>query len=199
MAKTYVKNTISYESAATMVAAAVAKAEELGCKQNVAVVDDGGNLKAFGRMDGAPLLGVEGCQRKAFTALFGVEPKTSTRPLRTISPWSWACRIFLGRPWSGAGCPLSLMGRSSAGSALAAARSMKTWPARKRGSTRSAASLPHFRLGQIGRGTRGTGRCDPSGGGVWGEVAPPSPARIWSGVQSPLSISTFSSAASQCS
>ena len=72
MAKTYAKNTISYESAAAMVAAAVAKAEELGCKQSVAVVDDGGNLKAFGRMDGAPLLGVEGCQRKAFTALFGV-------------------------------------------------------------------------------------------------------------------------------
>ena len=72
MAKTYAKNTISYESAAKMVAAAIAKAEELGCKQNVAVVDDGGNLKAFGRMDGAPLLGVEGCQRKAFTSLFGV-------------------------------------------------------------------------------------------------------------------------------
>lgn len=72
MAKTYAKNTISYESAAKMVAAAVAKAEELGCKQNVAVVDEGGNLKALGRMDGAPLLGVEGCQRKAFTALFGV-------------------------------------------------------------------------------------------------------------------------------
>ena len=72
MAKTYAKNTISYESAAIMVAAAIAKAEELGCKQNVAVVDDGGNLKAFGRMDGAPLLGVEGCQRKAFTSLFGV-------------------------------------------------------------------------------------------------------------------------------
>ena len=71
MAKTYAKNTISYESAAKMVAAAVAKAEELGCKQNVAVVDEGGNLKALGRMDGAPLLGVEGCQRKAFTALFG--------------------------------------------------------------------------------------------------------------------------------
>lgn len=72
MAKAYAKNTISYESAAKMVAAAVAKAEELGCKQNVAVVDDGGNLKAFGRMDGAPLLGVEGCQRKAFTSLFGI-------------------------------------------------------------------------------------------------------------------------------
>ena len=72
MAKTYAKSTISYESAAKMVAAAVAKAAQLGCKQNVAVVDDGGNLKAFGRMDGAALLGVEGCQRKAFTALFGV-------------------------------------------------------------------------------------------------------------------------------
>ena len=72
MAKTYAKQTISYESAAKMVIAAVAKAAELGCKQNVAVVDDGGNLKAFGRMDGAALLGVEGCQRKAFTALFGV-------------------------------------------------------------------------------------------------------------------------------
>ena len=72
MAKTYVKQTISYESAAKMVAAAVTKAAQLGCKQNVVVVDDGGNLKAFGRMDGAALLGLEGCQRKAFTALFGV-------------------------------------------------------------------------------------------------------------------------------
>jgi uncharacterized protein GlcG (DUF336 family) len=72
MAKTCAKQTISYESAAKMVAAAVTKAAQLGCKQNVAVVDDGGNLKAFGRMDGAALLGLEGCQRKAFTALFGV-------------------------------------------------------------------------------------------------------------------------------
>jgi uncharacterized protein GlcG (DUF336 family) len=58
-----------------MVEAAIARAKELNCKQNVAVVDDGGNLKAFGRMDGAPLLGTEGCQRKAFTALFGVGTK----------------------------------------------------------------------------------------------------------------------------
>lgn len=75
MEKTYSKRTISYETAAKLVEAAVAKAKELNCKQNVAVVDDGGNLKAFGRMDGAPLLGTEGCQRKAFTALFGVGTK----------------------------------------------------------------------------------------------------------------------------
>ena len=72
MPKSYTKQTISYAAAAAMVAAAIKKAEELGCKQNAAVVDDGGNLMAFGRMDGAPILGVEGCQRKAYTALFGV-------------------------------------------------------------------------------------------------------------------------------
>ena len=71
MEKTYSKKTVTYELAAKMVEAAVARAKELGCKQNVAVVDEGGNLKAFGRMDGAPLLGIEGCQRKAYTALFG--------------------------------------------------------------------------------------------------------------------------------
>ena len=75
MEKTYSKKTMTYELAAKMVEAAIARAKELGCKQNAAVVDDGGNLKAFGRMDGAPLLGIEGCQRKAFTALFGVGTK----------------------------------------------------------------------------------------------------------------------------
>ena len=72
MSQTFSKNALSYEAAAVMVSAAVSKAEDLGCKQNIAVIDEGGNLKAFGRMDGAALLGVEGCQRKAFTALFGV-------------------------------------------------------------------------------------------------------------------------------
>lgn len=71
MEQTYSKKTISYAVAAKMVEAAIARAQELNCKQNVAVVDDGGNLKAFGSMDGAPILGIEGCQRKAFTALFG--------------------------------------------------------------------------------------------------------------------------------
>jgi uncharacterized protein GlcG (DUF336 family) len=75
MDKTYSKQTVTYAVAAKMVEAAIARATDLGCKQNVAVVDEGGNLKAFGRMDGAPLLGMEGCQRKAFTALFGVGTK----------------------------------------------------------------------------------------------------------------------------
>src|SRR4030095_4558351 len=75
MEKTYTKKALTYEVAAKMVEAAIARAQELNCKQNVAVVDDGGNLKAFGRMDGAALLGIEGFQRNAFTALFGVGTK----------------------------------------------------------------------------------------------------------------------------
>jgi uncharacterized protein GlcG (DUF336 family) len=42
------------------------------CSENVAILDDGGNLKAFSRMDGAPILCIEIAQNKAYTALFGV-------------------------------------------------------------------------------------------------------------------------------
>src|SRR5438046_5596759 len=55
-----------------MVDAAVAKARKLCVCENVAILDDGGNLKAFSRMDGAPLLSIEIAQTKAYTALFGV-------------------------------------------------------------------------------------------------------------------------------
>jgi len=66
------KHTISSELAQKMVNAAVAKASELGVSENVAILDDGGNLKAFSRMDGAPIPTIEIAQNKAYTALFGV-------------------------------------------------------------------------------------------------------------------------------
>jgi len=55
-----------------MVNAAVAKARDLGVSENVAILDDGGNLKAFSRMDGTPIPTIEMAQNKAYTALFGV-------------------------------------------------------------------------------------------------------------------------------
>jgi uncharacterized protein GlcG (DUF336 family) len=55
-----------------MVDAAVAKAKEIGVSENVAILDDGGNLKAFSRMDGAPIPTIEMAQNKAYTALLGV-------------------------------------------------------------------------------------------------------------------------------
>ena len=72
MANVVKKHSISSELAQKMVDQAVAKARELGVTENVAILDDGGNLKAFSRMDGAPILCIEMAQNKAYTALFGV-------------------------------------------------------------------------------------------------------------------------------
>src|SRR3989454_12109809 len=72
MANVVKKHSISSELAQKMVDAAVAKAREIGVSENVAILDDGGNLKAFSRMDGAPILCIEMALNKAYTALFGV-------------------------------------------------------------------------------------------------------------------------------
>src|SRR5260221_14375048 len=72
MANVVKKHSISYDLAQKMAVAAVAKARELGVTENVAILDDGGNLKAFSRMDGAPIPTIEMAQNKAYTALLGV-------------------------------------------------------------------------------------------------------------------------------
>jgi uncharacterized protein GlcG (DUF336 family) len=72
MADVVRKHIITSELAQKMVDAAVAKARELGVSENVAILDDGGNLKAFRRMDGASMPTIEIAQKKAYTALFGV-------------------------------------------------------------------------------------------------------------------------------
>ncbi len=72
MADVVKKHSISYELAQKMVDAAVAKARELGVAENVAILDEGGNLKAFSRMDGAPIPTTEMAHNKAYTALLGV-------------------------------------------------------------------------------------------------------------------------------
>src|ERR1700730_12360001 len=66
------KHSISSELAQKMVDEAVAKARDIGVSENAAILDDGGNLKAFSRMDGASIPTIEIAQNKAYTALFGV-------------------------------------------------------------------------------------------------------------------------------
>jgi uncharacterized protein GlcG (DUF336 family) len=61
---------ITMEQANAAVAAAVAKAQQVGAKMNIAVVDAGANLKAFARMDGAWLGSIDISIRKAKTARF---------------------------------------------------------------------------------------------------------------------------------
>lgn len=71
MEKTFTKRSVTSQLAAKMIEAAVAKAKALGVQQVVAVVDESGLLKAFCRMDGAPLISIEVAQNKAYTALLG--------------------------------------------------------------------------------------------------------------------------------
>jgi uncharacterized protein GlcG (DUF336 family) len=67
------KASVSSELAQRMIAAAEAKAAELGVPMVIAVSDESGVLKAFSRMDGAALLSVQIAQDKAYTAVgFGM-------------------------------------------------------------------------------------------------------------------------------
>ena len=61
---------ITLEQANAAVLAAHKKAEELGVKMNIAIVDAGANLKAFMRMDNAWLGSVDIAVKKAKTARF---------------------------------------------------------------------------------------------------------------------------------
>ena len=73
MPTSFEKSSITLEAAQQAVAAAAAKAVEIGVPMAIAVVDPDGTLKAFSRMDGAALLAVRVAQQKAWTAIsFGV-------------------------------------------------------------------------------------------------------------------------------
>jgi uncharacterized protein GlcG (DUF336 family) len=65
---TFEKASVSSELAHRMIAAAEDRARETGHPMVIAVCDESGVLKAFSRMDGAPLLSVQVAQDKAYTA-----------------------------------------------------------------------------------------------------------------------------------
>ncbi|MCX2574931.1 GlcG/HbpS family heme-binding protein [Pedobacter sandarakinus] len=62
--------TITLEQAEKISAAAKSKAQEIGVAMNIAIVDEGANLKAFHRMDNAWLGSVDIAVKKAKTARF---------------------------------------------------------------------------------------------------------------------------------
>lgn len=59
---------VNLEMAQKVLAAAIAKAEEIGSPSSVAIIDSGRELVAFGRMNGAVLASAEISQAKAYTA-----------------------------------------------------------------------------------------------------------------------------------
>ena len=66
---TIAQPTISATAAQRIVAAGLAKADELGAPSTVAVLDASGVLKALARGDSSPLMSVDLSQRKAYTAV----------------------------------------------------------------------------------------------------------------------------------
>lgn len=71
---------LSHSGAMAMLAGAVEKAEELCVPQNISIVDEGGNLLAFVRMDGARLLSRETSLSKATTAASHSQPTSRLNP-----------------------------------------------------------------------------------------------------------------------
>ncbi len=70
---TFDKKSLTTAKAHEIIAAAEAKAKEMGLAMVIAVCDESGVLKAFSRMDGAALLSVQVAQDKAYTAIgFGM-------------------------------------------------------------------------------------------------------------------------------
>ena len=71
---------LTHEGARVLLDAAVAHATKMGVPQCIAVVDEGCNLMAFMRMDGARVLSIQSSQRKAMTAA------TTGKPTGGIDP-----------------------------------------------------------------------------------------------------------------
>jgi uncharacterized protein GlcG (DUF336 family) len=71
---------LTHEGARVLLDAAVAHAAKMGVPQCIAIVDEGCNLMAFIRMDGARVLSIQSSQRKAMTAA------TTGKPTGGIDP-----------------------------------------------------------------------------------------------------------------
>jgi len=90
-------NGITLEEAHRVLMAARKKAEGIGVQMNIAVVDEGGNLTAFIRMDGAWLGSIDIAQGKAFTA------RAFDMPTKTLAPLAQNDQPLFGINASNAG------------------------------------------------------------------------------------------------
>jgi uncharacterized protein GlcG (DUF336 family) len=75
------EHTVTLSAGQAIVEAARAKAVEIGVPMNIAVVDEGGNLVAFARMDDAWLGSIDIAQGKAYTARAFDMPTKDLAPL----------------------------------------------------------------------------------------------------------------------
>jgi glc operon protein GlcG len=71
---------LTHEGALRVLDGALKKAEALGVPQNITIVDDGGNLLAFVRMDGAKTLSIRTSHKKAMSAASLRAPSGTGKP-----------------------------------------------------------------------------------------------------------------------
>ncbi len=74
MTDTVVTHKLTLKGALKALDAAMAKADSMGVPQCISIVDDGGHLVAFARMDGARFNSVESSRNKAITAASSGKP-----------------------------------------------------------------------------------------------------------------------------
>lgn len=113
MASTFERPSVSTELARSMIEAAEREAAEMGQPFVIAVVDDSGVLKAFSRMDGAPLLSVQVAQDKAYTAAgFGMATDAWHEFVKDDPPLAMGATTGIDRlVVFGGGYPISIGGR----------------------------------------------------------------------------------------
>ena len=94
---------LTLAEAQAALAAAVAKAKEIGQPMSIVVVDDGGNMKAFARMDGNSFGSVEVVIRKATTAAAFRVPSLTMGQRVQSEPGRFASFANLPKIWLGGG------------------------------------------------------------------------------------------------
>jgi uncharacterized protein GlcG (DUF336 family) len=89
---------LKYSDGVRILEAALAKAEEIGCAMSVAVLDEGREILAFGRQDGAPLISVDVALNKAHTARSMNMPTGDIGPLTQPGQPLYGFETAAGRP-----------------------------------------------------------------------------------------------------
>ena len=84
-------------TARTLMDGALAKASSLGLKVSIAVLDSGGHLMAFQRMDGAPPFTADVAQSKAYGVIFMRRTSAELRDMANTRPQFFDAVKSLGR------------------------------------------------------------------------------------------------------
>ena len=114
MAATFERPSVTAELARAMIEAAEQKAADMGHAFVIAIVDDSGVLKAFSRMDGAPLLSVQVAHDKAYSAVgFGMATDAWHNFVKDDPPLAMGAAPGIDRLIVfGGGYPVKVRGRS---------------------------------------------------------------------------------------